>query len=388
MVAHRHPAPAAPADGQALQQGGSFPGGAGGAVGAVRGGVAQQQFLVGFVLVPADVAGVGVGDQRDPLLAGQGVEGLLAVGAEAFAAATVGECAGVAGVVQGAQHPPVLQRHPGQLALAGAGAHPHREQPLVGVELLHGRARRAGAGEQAEQVPDGLLHTGIRVEHDLAGRVVDQPDRQSHLQFAAAGLGPLPAHQPGPDEVQFGLAHGALQAEQQPVVEVGRVIEPILVADQGGRHGADLQQPVPVGVVAGQPGDLQPQYDPGAAHAHLGDQPLKAVPVGGGGAGLALVGVDGDDPLGLPAQRDRLLPQRVLAGGRFGVGQHLPQRGLAHIQVGGAGQVRTGHLGRGLLAHTRSPPGGDGQRHRGQQPDQLGLHSRADGQCCSGGWGR
>ena len=114
----------------------------------------------------------------------------------------------------------------------------------------------------------------------------------------------------------------------------------------------------------------------------------KAVPVGGGGAGLAWVGVDGDDPLGLPAQRDRLLLQRVLAGGRFGVGQHLPQRGLAHIQVGGAGQVRTGHLGRGLLAHTRSPPGGDGQRHRGQQPDQLGLHSRADGQCCSGGWGR
>ena len=281
VVAHRHPAPAAPADGQALQQRGALAGGAGGAVVAVRGGVAQQQLLVGLVLVPADVAGVGVGDQRDPLLAGQGVEGLLAVGGEAFAAAAVGERAGVAGVVQGAQHPPVLQRHPGQLALAGAGAHPHREQQPVGVELLHGRARRAGAGEQGEHVPDGLLHTGIRVEHDLAGRVVDQPDRQAHLQFAAAGLGPLPADQAGPDEVQFGLAHGALQAEQQPVVEVGRVIQPVLVADQRGRHGADLQQPVPVGVVAGQPGDLQAQHDPGAAHADLGDQPLEAFPVGG-----------------------------------------------------------------------------------------------------------
>ena len=189
-----------------------FAGGAGGAVFAVRGGVGQQQFLVGLVLVPADVAGVGVADQRDPLLAGQGLEGFLAVGGEAFAAAAVGERAGVAGVVQGAQHPPVLQRHPGQLALAGAGAHPHREQQPVGVELLHGRAGRAGAGEQGEHVPDGLLHTGIRVEHHLAGRVVDQPDRQAHAQFAAAGLGPLPADEPGPDEVQFGLAHGALQA--------------------------------------------------------------------------------------------------------------------------------------------------------------------------------
>ena len=95
--------------------------------------------------------------------------------------------------------------------------------------------------------------------------------------------------------MQFGLAHGALEPEQQPVVEVGRVIEPVLVADQRARHGADLQQPVPVGVVAGQPGDLQAQHDPGAAHADLGDQTLEAFPVGGRGAGLALVGVDGDD---------------------------------------------------------------------------------------------
>src|ERR1700687_4717503 len=41
--------------------------------------------------------------------------------------------------------------------------------------------------------------------------------------------------------------------------------------------------------------------------------------------------VNGDDPLGRPAQRDRLLPQRVLAGGGFGVGQHLTQRGLAYL---------------------------------------------------------
>ena len=89
-----------------------------------------------------------------------------------------------------------------------AGAYPHREQQPVAVELLHHRARRAGAGEQGEYVPDGLLHTGIRVEHHLVGAVVDQPYRQAHLQFAAAGLGPLPADQPGPDEVQLGLLCG------------------------------------------------------------------------------------------------------------------------------------------------------------------------------------
>ncbi len=58
---------------------------------------------------------------------------------EAFAAAAEGERAGVAGVVQGAQDPPVLQRHPGQLALVGPGTDPHREEQPFGVELLHGR---------------------------------------------------------------------------------------------------------------------------------------------------------------------------------------------------------------------------------------------------------
>ena len=145
------------------------------------------------------------------------------------------------------------------------------------VKGRHDRVGGAGAGEGGEQVPDGLLHPGVRVERDPPGRVVDQPDRQRHLQFAATGLGPLPADEAGPDEVQLGLAHGAFEPQQQPV---------------------------PVGVVAGQPRHLQAQHEPGAAHADLGDQALEAFPVGGAGAGLALVGVDGDDRLGGPAQRD------------------------------------------------------------------------------------
>jgi hypothetical protein len=148
--------------------------------------------------------------------------------------------------------------------------------------------------------------------------------------------------------VEFGFRHRPLQAEQEPVVEVARVIQAVLVENEGAGQCADLQQPVPVGVVAGQPGDLQAEHDPGPAHGHLGDEALETIAIGGGGAGLALVGVNDHDLLGGPAQRDGPTAQVVLAVGGLGVGQYLPQRGLTHIQVGVAAQVFGGDLHRRL----------------------------------------
>jgi hypothetical protein len=42
----------------------------------------------------------------------------------------------------------------------------------------------------------------------MVGRVVGEPDGQRQLELAAAGLGQLPAAEPGPDEVQLGLLCG------------------------------------------------------------------------------------------------------------------------------------------------------------------------------------
>ena len=57
---------AASADRQALQQGRAFSGRGWRRDLRVCGGVGQQQALVGFVGLPVDVAGVGVGEQCDP----------------------------------------------------------------------------------------------------------------------------------------------------------------------------------------------------------------------------------------------------------------------------------------------------------------------------------
>jgi hypothetical protein len=82
---------------------------------------------------------------------------------------------------------------------------------------------------------------------------------------------------------------------------------------------------VPVGVVAGQPGAFQAEHDAGLAQGHVGDQPLETGPVGGAGAGLALVDVDDHDPLGWPAEGDGAAAQVVLAARGLGVVGDLVQ---------------------------------------------------------------
>ena len=134
-----------------------------------------------------------------------------------------------------------------------------------------------------------MLHATVGIQHDVPRRVIHQSDWEPHPQLPTAGLGELTAAQPGADEVQLSFAHRAFEAEQQAVVELGGVIEAVLVADQRAAQPADLQQAVPVGVVAREPRDLETEHDPGAADTNLGDESLKPLTVRRRGARLALV---------------------------------------------------------------------------------------------------
>ena len=58
---------------------------------------------------------------------------------------------------------------------------------------------------------------------------------------------------------------------------------------RGLRGGIFTEELVPVGGVAGEPGAFQAGHDPGPAEGDLGDQVLESFPVGGAGAGVALV---------------------------------------------------------------------------------------------------
>jgi hypothetical protein len=163
-----------------------------------------------------------------------------------------GESPGVARIVQDFQGLLEVQRNPNQVALAHARVDAAWERESFLVEMPDNRAGRAFAAEDVEEGRQCLLHLAVRIEDHAIVVVIDQSGGQAGLQLAAAGLALDPALQTRAEHVQLGLAHRSLQPQQQPVVEMARVVQAVLIEDQGSRQGADLQQAVPVAGVAGQ----------------------------------------------------------------------------------------------------------------------------------------
>jgi hypothetical protein len=77
--------------------------------------------------------------------------------------------------------------------------------------------------------------------------------------------------------VQLGLAHRAFEAEQEAVVEAGRIVDAVLVKDECRRQCAQLDEAVPVGRVARKTRDLQPHDNAGLAERHLAHELLESV---------------------------------------------------------------------------------------------------------------
>ena len=107
-------------------------------------------------------------------------------------------------------------------------------------ERNHSQTRRAEPSSakrsktQRIALPDGL----VGMKQYLA--VVLTPNEaggQSAAQFASSRLVANAAFEARADDVQLGLAHGALEPEQQSVIEPGRMIDAVGIADQRVGHG-------------------------------------------------------------------------------------------------------------------------------------------------------
>ncbi len=276
--------------------------------------------------------------------------------------------AGIARIVDDLSSATVQQVGPHQLALMRAAAQTAREDQLLRMELLdHGKAR-AGAPEGLEEQPYRALHLGVRIEDDAILPVMHEADRDYLLELTAPSAAQDATAKTRLEHMQLRFAHRALEAQEQPIVKVRRVIQPILIEDERVGECAEFEQPMPV-VVARQARDLESEYDPDAAETDLGDEALEALAVSRARTGLPEVAVDHDDPIERPAERGRSIAQRVLALRTLGVLENLAQRRLAHIEVRHAREM----CGSDLLMSF------DGQCHdRTSSPGEAGSTERVE----------
>lgn len=70
--------------------------------------------------------------------------------------------------------------------------------------------------------------------------------------------------------MQLRLAQSALDPQQQPIIVLAWIVQPVLVSQQRAEHRAQLQQLMPILAGAGQSAHLDAQYQPDVIQADLG----------------------------------------------------------------------------------------------------------------------
>ncbi len=211
------------------------------------------------------------------------------------------------------------------------------------LKITHHRSGAAKFPKLGKQQQQSSLHLFVGVANHPAVAGIGETRRQGQPQLAPGGLLTLPLMEPNLDLVQLRFTHDPRQAQQQAIVIGARVIHPLAVSDQNAKQRTQLDQPMPIVIVASEARGVQAQHQSRPAQADLGDQPLKAAAPFARCSRLAEVVIDDFDPLLWPTEEDRPVDQPVLQLGALLMLADLPGGRLPHIDVGELRSVRRRH---------------------------------------------
>jgi len=162
---------------------------------------------------------------------------------------------------------------------------------------------RAGRSKSFEHRHDAGLDSCVGIARAAPIDQMHQTNRQTQGQFAAPCLVEDPAAQTAPQQMQLSFAHGAFQAEQQTIIEGGRIIDTLLIKDQRVRVSAKLQQLLPVDRIARQAGHFEPEHNADLAKSHCGDQLLEPITSRAVRPRRSEILIDHMDAISRPAER-------------------------------------------------------------------------------------
>src|SRR5215470_10221271 len=157
---------------------------------------------------------------------------------------------------------------------------------------------RSELGEAREDCADGRADSFIGMKSYLT--VILSPNKshgKSASKFAARGLVANAAEKSCPQHMRFCLAHGALEAEYQTIVEQCRMIDAVAVTDEGICETAKIEQTIPVGIVAREARNLEAKNDADVTESNFGGKSGEATPINDAGSSNPEIFIDDDDLL-------------------------------------------------------------------------------------------
>src|SRR5271157_6171401 len=101
------------------------------------------------------------------------------------------------------------------------------------------------------------------------------------------------------------------------------MVDAVAISDQGVGDAAEIEQAIPVGIVARNAGDFEAEHDAGVAERYFRGHACEPGTLGESGAGQAQVFVDGDHLFLGPTELLRLLEQSILTRGGLAVDSRL-----------------------------------------------------------------
>jgi hypothetical protein len=198
-----------------------------------------------------------------------------------------------------------------------------------------------------EHYPEGILHSLVRVLLDSVAPGFDIAGRDTEEQRAAACFLLQRLLRALAKQRELELAHRSLHAEQQAIIGIARIIDSVLVYDDGPDQSTELDQRMPVAAVAGEPGGFDREYGSDAPLADRCQQPLEARPSNATARATEIIIDDLD--LG-PAELLGAIGEPVLPPLALLVVQELIGRRLADVDEGAAREMVNRDFGR------RRPP--------------------------------
>ncbi len=172
----------------------------------------------------------------------------------------------------------------------------------------------------------------------VAGRWLAEP-------FAAAGAAQPPGLHALLELMQLETSQEAFDGQDQTVVEVLRMIQAVLVCEQGVESGANLDQTAAGLVFAGQAVDLKAEHQADVAQGNFRQEPGEIIAAGGRRAGAALIAVEDANALGGPTPGAGVLLQVGLDLSGFAVALHLLGMRLTDIDDGPTFEMVSEDLG-------------------------------------------